>query len=285
MDNNSEPLASKWKRDRADEDEERKNDRSRTSPEIKRRKPDNINLANGEERKPLGPSEHTRYMSILSRLFPEQKRNVLDLILKGCGGDIAQTIETVLPSHEEAIARGQIMAAAAAPRGIFPSSPLPNGFPAFTPLSPTIPPGLPMSPAEYQAAVSCASGQCPGCVYYPGVGQLPVGMNHMKDGKRECLEAASLGKPSMLERSSPPVPRMPVPHPEDMRAYSSQGIRSATAALITMSSMGRVFPGTMSSIKSDRSPSPRCSPKHDASNPHMDESRTKKEWGELVYGC
>ena len=280
MDGNSEPLIPKWKRDRPDEDEERKNDGHRASPETKRRKPENINLANGDDRRLLDPSEHTRYMNILSRLFPEQKRNVLDLILKGCGGDIVQTIETVLPSHEEAVARGHLIAAATTPRGMFPSSPIPNGFPAFTPLSPTVPSGLPISPAEYHAAVSCASGQCPGCVYYPGIGPLSGPISHMKEAKPEFGDVPLIGKPPLLERSSPPVPRMPLPHLDDIRSYSGQSMRPATAALLNMSSVGRVFPGALSTIKTDKSPprvSPRGSPRHDATNSHTDDSRTKKE--------
>lgn len=52
-------------------------------------------------------ADYGRYMDILIRLFPEQKRDVLELVLRGCGGDFAQAIESILPSHEEAIVRGQ----------------------------------------------------------------------------------------------------------------------------------------------------------------------------------
>ncbi|CAH3024070.1 unnamed protein product, partial [Porites evermanni] len=77
--------------------------------DTKRQRTDKISLTNGEG-KVMSTSDHGRYMNILTRLFPEQKRNVLELILKGCGGDVIQTIETVLPSHEEALARGQLLA-------------------------------------------------------------------------------------------------------------------------------------------------------------------------------
>lgn len=44
-----------------------------------------------------------RYLELLCRLYPEQKRGVLELILKGCNNDIIQAIECILPSHERAI--------------------------------------------------------------------------------------------------------------------------------------------------------------------------------------
>ena len=43
-------------------------------------------------------------LELLTRLFPTQKRGVLELILKGCHGDVLRVIECVLPSHERALA-------------------------------------------------------------------------------------------------------------------------------------------------------------------------------------
>lgn len=46
-------------------------------------------------------SQHS--LELLCRLYPEQKRGVLELILKGCNYDLVQAIECILPSHERAI--------------------------------------------------------------------------------------------------------------------------------------------------------------------------------------
>ncbi|XP_031565284.1 doublesex- and mab-3-related transcription factor A2-like [Actinia tenebrosa] len=48
-------------------------------------------------------SAHIPALELLSRLFPTQKQSVLELILKGCPGNVLQAIECVLPSHEKAM--------------------------------------------------------------------------------------------------------------------------------------------------------------------------------------
>ena len=48
---------------------------------------------------PLPP---VKSIELLQRLFPEQNRHVLELILQACDGDIVQTIECILPAHERA---------------------------------------------------------------------------------------------------------------------------------------------------------------------------------------
>ena len=257
MESSGEIFPGHWKREREMEEEEEEDPDQPLSitSDTKRRKPEN--RANGE---PMTSAEHSRHMNILTRLFPEQKRNVLELILKGCGGDVVQTIETVLPSHEESLARGHFFASL--PRGLFPGPPPPNSYSAFSP--PTIPQGIPLSPPEYHVAAKCATSQCPGCVFYPGTGPMPTILNQVKDPKRESLAALT---PVRSEPNSIPIPSIPgvMPHLEDVRY--THNMRSATAALMTMSSVGRVPSGDRLLPKTDRSPSlhsPRGSPKSEA---------------------
>lgn len=269
MDNNSEAFPTRWKRERDDNEEER---RMKMSPDTKRQRMDKITLSNGDG-KVMSTSDHGRFMNILTRLFPEQKRNVLELILKGCGGDVIQTIETVLPSHEEALARGQMLASV--PRGLFPGPPPPSGYSAFTPLSPPIPHGIPLSAMDYHTASKCSSGPCPACVYYPGTGPMPPVLNPLKDPlKRPTSDVPTSLITSITEHNPTPMSTIPalakLPHLEDLRY--SQSMRSATAALMTMSSTGRVLPGDrVLRSERDRSPpsqSPRGSPKSESDEKH-----------------
>ncbi|XP_067030844.1 doublesex- and mab-3-related transcription factor A2-like isoform X4 [Acropora muricata] len=269
MDNNSEAFPTRWKRERDDNEEER---RMKISPDTKRQRMDKITLSNGDG-KVMSTSDHGRFMNILTRLFPEQKRNVLELILKGCGGDVIQTIETVLPSHEEALARGQMLASV--PRGLFPGPPPPSGYSAFTPLSPPIPHGIPLSAMDYHTASKCSSGPCPACVYYPGTGPMPPVLNPLKDPlKRPTSDVPTSLITSITEHNPTPMSTIPglakLPHLEDLRY--SQSMRSATAALMTMSSTGRVLPGDrVLRSERDRSPpsqSPRGSPKSESDEKH-----------------
>ena len=251
MDSNSEALPTRWKRERKDDEEER---RVRMSPDTKRQRTDRMMLSHG------------RFMNLLTRLFPEQKRNVLELILKGCGGDVIQTIETVLPSHEEALARGQMLTSVQ--RGLFLGPPPPSSYSAFTPLSPTIPHGIPLSAVDYHEASKCASGQCPGCIYYPGPGPVPFVRNPLKEpAKRPTSDVATSLITSITEHIPTPISTIPglakLPHLKDMRY--SHSMRSATAVLMTMSSTGRVLPGDRMLLRNepDRSPlllSPQVSP-------------------------
>ena len=48
---------------------------------------------------------YARYMDILTRLFPKQKRDILEVVLRGCGGDFAQAIECILANNEETLIR------------------------------------------------------------------------------------------------------------------------------------------------------------------------------------
>ncbi|XP_068738646.1 doublesex and mab-3 related transcription factor 3, truncated-like [Montipora capricornis] len=266
MDNNSEALPTRWKREREDDEEER---RVGMSPGTKRQRTERMTLSNGDGTV-MSTSDHGRFMNLLTRLFPEQKRNVLELILKGCGGDVIQTIETVLPSHEEALARGQMLASVQ--RGLFPGAPPPSSYSAFTPLSPTIPHGIPLGEVDYHATSKCASGQCLGSIYYPGPGTVPGFRNPLKEpAKRPTSDVPTSLITSITENIPTPMSTIPglakLPHLEDMRY--SHSMQSATAALMTMSSTGRVLPGDRMLLRNerDRSPpslSPQGSPKSEA---------------------
>lgn len=73
-------------------------------------------------------------IELLCRLFPTQKRSVLQLIYKGCNNDLIKTIECVLPSHEKAMAslkyQSLTMGVPRCPQFVPPIS----GFPPFLPL-------------------------------------------------------------------------------------------------------------------------------------------------------
>lgn len=53
--------------------------------------------------------DYSRYMDILTRLFPGQKRDALEEVLRGCGGDFALAIECILAQHGENLTKGQTM--------------------------------------------------------------------------------------------------------------------------------------------------------------------------------
>lgn len=54
-----------------------------------------LNLAQNSSKK------HQQPIDMLCRIFPQKKRNVLELILQGCGGDTVQAIEQVLTTQRE----------------------------------------------------------------------------------------------------------------------------------------------------------------------------------------
>lgn len=54
-----------------------------------------LNLAQNSSKKQQHP------LDMLCRIFPHKKRNVLELILQGCGGDTVQAIEQVLTTQRE----------------------------------------------------------------------------------------------------------------------------------------------------------------------------------------
>lgn len=60
---------------------------------------------------PSVPLPPVKFIELLQRLFPEQNRHVLELILQACDGDIVQTIECILPAHERARRSGKAQSA------------------------------------------------------------------------------------------------------------------------------------------------------------------------------
>ncbi|KAK3753616.1 hypothetical protein QZH41_004198 [Actinostola sp. cb2023] len=160
MDNNYE---NRWKRQRSEDDDHVTNGVDRECPESKRTRTESINLAFQYEDE-VRTKQHARYMGILMRLFPEQKKNVIELILKGCGGDLVQTIECVLPSHEEARGRSMLLPTLYQAQ----SSALRNGMTsAFLPYAQGPRPGFQLSPTEIHPLQPCATMKCPPCIYYP----------------------------------------------------------------------------------------------------------------------
>ncbi|XP_031569278.1 doublesex- and mab-3-related transcription factor A2-like [Actinia tenebrosa] len=236
MDNNYER---KWKRQRS-EDEECLANGEQDGPDGKRMRSRSINLAyssyEGEEAR---RSEHIRYLSILMRLFPEQKQNVLELILKGCGGDIVQTIECVLPSHEEARARGP-------PSGLptiyqTQTSALSNGLSAFSPYAlAAARQAMPLSPSECRPSQPCAGIKCPTCVFYPGIGPVHLSPAQMCELSARELSSRRPSRGSPDARSPSAEQKVPLTQerkPSLEEIADSQRVRSATAALMSMSSL------------------------------------------------
>ncbi|CAB4023501.1 doublesex- and mab-3-related transcription factor A2-like, partial [Paramuricea clavata] len=83
---------------------------------------------------------YPRYMDILTRLFPGQKRDILEVVLRGCRGDFAQAIECILANHEETLTKGQALYRAPFHPLPSPLSFLSSGIPPFpSPPFPTIP--------------------------------------------------------------------------------------------------------------------------------------------------
>lgn len=264
----------KWKRQRSEDHDEMTNGVDQTSaPDSKRMRSRSIDLSFGQPDE-VRIKDHARYMGILMRLFPEQKRNVLELILKGCGGDLVQTIECVLPSHEEARARGSLFLPGIP--GLYPPPlPLRNGMTAFSPLLPQGPrPGFPMSPTEIHSQHPCTGPKCPSCVYYPGIGPVHVPLSPSQ--LRNSLSPRSprhfelpARRPSMTEERPPSTEqKVPLTSPtKSERAMTpeelsdSQRIRSATAALISMSK-GPVHSIERSSVIKDNPSSEDVSPRN-----------------------
>ena len=145
------------------------------------------------ENEPSGSGQRrttTTPMELLSRLFPTQKRSVLQLIYKGCNNDLVKTIECVLPSHEKAMTS---LKCQAFPMGM----PRYQQFPA--PIT-TFPPFLPVPPNQHHQRfylpASIASDNSPLYNMHSGPtykrGYLPsIGFQNKFSG-RELVEPAQI---------------------------------------------------------------------------------------------
>lgn len=275
MENNYE---NKWKRQHSEDDDHMTNGVDRTSPDSKRMRTKSIDLPFGHPDE-IRVKDHARYMNILMRLFPEQKKNVLELILKGCGGDLVQTIECVLPSHEEARVRGSMVFPGLQHVHLLPPPhvALRNGMSAFSPFPQGPRPSFQLSPTEITSPQPCAGPKCPSCIYYPGIGpvHIPISPTHVRNLSPRSPRNIELPirRISMSSDDRPPSTEQKVPlasltkestmSPEELR--DCQRIRSATDALISMSA-GPVHSVERSSVIRDNSSteggSPRNSPRH-----------------------
>lgn len=95
---------------------------------------------------------YPRYMDILTRLFPGQKRDILEVVLRGCGGDFAQAIECILANHEETLTKGQALYRTPFHPLPSPLSFLSSGIPPFP--SPPFP-AIPLRPLCTKANCNC----------------------------------------------------------------------------------------------------------------------------------
>lgn len=242
MDNNYEH---RWKRQRS-EDEECVANGEQDGPDSKRMRSRSINLAySGYDSEEVRRSEHMRHLNLLMRLFPEQKRNVLELILKGCGGDIVQTIECVLPSHEEARARGHLIPSGLPAIYQTQTSALGNGLSAFSPYAHAAAAaaarqGLPLSPTECHPPQPCAGIKCPTCVFYPGIGPVHLSPTQIRELSARELSTRRPSRSSPEARPPSAEQKVPLTHerkPTLEEIADSQRVRSATAALMSMSSL------------------------------------------------
>lgn len=88
-----------------------------------------------KRRKPPHPVE------VLSKIFPSHKENVLELVLKGCSGDLVQAIECILAGKSHSIDFPEPASSC------LPSAPLSSSFSSipFTGVKQTLLPGVPLS--------------------------------------------------------------------------------------------------------------------------------------------
>lgn len=171
-----------------------------------------------KRRKPPRPVE------VLSKVFPSHKENVLELVLKGCSGDVVQAIECILAGKSHSIDFPE------SSHTRLPSVPLSSSFSSipFTgvkpPLLPTVPATLPLTSfngvtkttAHPLTSMGAFSAQVHGGLRLPA--RLPPNLRNLSiqshrgvngDREQNCFNTQSgLLRPAFLSYSaSPPLPR------------------------------------------------------------------------------
>ena len=68
-----------------------------------------VSLTSREKALPEHGAGRSGHLDILQRVFPYQKRSVLELVLQGCGGDIVKAIEHFLSAQDKLVAQQKIL--------------------------------------------------------------------------------------------------------------------------------------------------------------------------------
>ena len=175
--------------------------RMQRSPRIKRERsqdsPDkqHMNKCKKLKSEDFLTENYNRYMDILIRLFPGQKRDILEVVLRSCDGDFAQAIECILANNEDTLPKGQSMYRSPTFHPL-PSSLsfIQNGIPPFS--SPPFP-AIPLRPI-------CTKPNC-NCYSYDSITTTPKIFKDLKS------PFSTLGL-NFNTRNAPP-PYFHYPHP------------------------------------------------------------------------
>ena len=167
-----------------------------------------------KRRKPPGPVE------VLSKVFPSHKETVLELVLKGCSGDIVQAIECILAGKSHSIDFPEAIPSrlpSVTLSSSFPSMPLAGVKPS---IFPTTPPTLPLTSlnaitsttAHPLTSMGAFSAQVHAEMRLPAqLRSLPI-QNHRcgnDDGEHAFNSTSGLLRPALLPTfsGSPPPSR------------------------------------------------------------------------------
>lgn len=179
-----------------------------------------------KRRKPPSPVE------VLSKVFPSHKENVLELVLKGCSGDIVQAIECILAGKSHSM---EFPVASAS--SCLSSIPLSSSYPSmpFAGVKPSLlssmPPALPLTslngvtkttthPLSTMGVLSVQAhgGMC----LAPHIRSLPV--HSHRGGEHEAGEVTGFSKPSGLLRTGFLSPYSRSPHSPGESSFSENEV-------------------------------------------------------------